>query len=676
MINKNVYRSKGAMVILFIPLLIINMIFTGNYEYAFMTRIVCLSISMLILIISNISIIDRDLGVLKYIGVGYLYIVILRFLDLEKMWVSGEVEISLAFIHIIAYIELFNILISTIFNNRKMKVVYQHLINLINIIFIYLLVNYNKMFLNNSITNLVNFSFVMSTVLFGLIIYIFIKLKLNHKKLIIFSSLIYITVILSFLGSLYNMNFFIAIGILKIISYFIIYEFVENNILALKYLKAYKILKDFKDRKILLNKRLNQRNNELSDLNTLIEKTEKKYYKIITALSTSLIVFENDMSTYSNIRDLNVLDKVVIKDDFDNNYKNTLSAVVKKYCDIEYENNIDDFKLLKDFKINNGENKKMEISLVTIHHDKRILLINDVTKIIKQREELINLEKNIKAEILKEEFHSNISHELRTPINVIYSALQLKEFLIKEEKYDRITDNNNVIRQNCLRLIRTIDNFIDSNRLSDNKIDYHKKIHNIVDIIENILIATRKYIRNRDIEILFEPQYEEIYFQCEKNYIERIMLNILSNSVKYGKDNARIIVLIEVENEKIKITVSNNNDAIPEEQYYQVFEKFTKVNNSLNRATEGSGLGLFVTRGLVELHGGIIKLLSKEGRGNNFIIELPYNDSINNINYKESVLYDEIEFKAANEDYLNLVRDFEINDLKKKVEIEFSDIYF
>lgn len=664
------------MVILFIPLLIINMIFTGNYEYAFMTRIVCLSISMLILIISNISIIDRDLGVLKYIGVGYLYIVILRFLDLEKMWVSGEVEISLAFIHIIAYIELFNILISTIFNNRKMKVVYQHLINLINIIFIYLLVNYNKMFLNNSITNLVNFSFVMSTVLFGLIIYIFIKLKLNHKKLIIFSSLIYITVILSFLGSLYNMNFFIAIGILKIISYFIIYEFVENNILALKYLKAYKILKDFKDRKILLNKRLNQRNNELSDLNTLIEKTEKKYYKIITALSTSLIVFENDMSTYSNIRDLNVLDKVVIKDDFDNNYKNTLSAVVKKYCDIEYENNIDDFKLLKDFKINNGENKKMEISLVTIHHDKRILLINDVTKIIKQREELINLEKNIKAEILKEEFHSNISHELRTPINVIYSALQLKEFLIKEEKYDRITDNNNVIRQNCLRLIRTIDNFIDSNRLSDNKIDYHKKIHNIVDIIENILIATRKYIRNRDIEILFEPQYEEIYFQCEKNYIERIMLNILSNSVKYGKDNARIIVLIEVENEKIKITVSNNNDAIPEEQYYQVFEKFTKVNNSLNRATEGSGLGLFVTRGLVELHGGIIKLLSKEGRGNNFIIELPYNDSINNINYKESVLYDEIEFKAANEDYLNLVRDFEINDLKKKVEIEFSDIYF
>jgi len=505
--NNNVYRSKAAILMLFIPLLIINMNFTKNYEYAFVTRIVCLSISVLILIISNFSVKNRDLGIIKYIGVGYFYIVILRFMDLENMWISGQVELSIKFIYITSYIELFNILISMIFYNLKKKVIYQHLINLINIIFVYLLITYNEVILNNSVKNLVFFTLIISTVLIGLIFYNVYKFKFEYKSLFIFSFLIYISVILYSLGLLkYDEVLFGYVGLIKIISYFVIYEFVEDNILSLTYLNAYKILKDLKDKKILLNKRLNQRNNELSDLNTLIEKSEQNYYKIITALSTSLIVFENDKMIYSNIRDLNGLDKVVIKDNFEDNYDNTLQSVVKKCRDIDCEDNIEDFVLLKDVKLNNGDDIKLEISLVTIHKDKRILLLKDVTKIMKQREELISLEKNIKDEILKEEFHSNISHELRTPINVIYSALQLKEILIKEEKYENLIESNNIIRQNCLRLIRTIDNFIDSNKLSDNKLEYYNRIHNLVDIIDSIINVTNVYMKNRNIELTFEPQ--------------------------------------------------------------------------------------------------------------------------------------------------------------------------
>mgnify|MGYP003442078960 CR=1 FL=1 len=102
----------------------------------------------------------------------------------------------------------------------------------------------------------------------------------------------------------------------------------------------------------------------------------------------------------------------------------------------------------------------------------------------------------------------------------------------------------------------------------------------------------------------------------------------------------------------------------------EVFEKFTKINNSLNRPTEGSGLGLFLTKGLVELHNGKIELASKVGMGNKFIIEFPFDPNINDLDSKINNHFEVNELSG------NLNKDFEIGDLNKKAEIEFSDIYF
>lgn len=162
----------------------------------------------------------------------------------------------------------------------------------------------------------------------------------------------------------------------------------------------------------------------------------------------------------------------------------------------------------------------------------------------------------------------------------------------------------------------------------------------------------------RNVKITFDPKEEEIFLLCDKNHIERIMLNILSNSLKYGKHNGNIYVTMMIENNKnIKIEVTNDAEAIPENKIKDIFEKFTKVNNSLNRPSEGSGLGLFLTRGLVELHNGAISIETGEKEGNTFRIVLPYDSNIE-------------DNKKA------LDGDFEINDLKEKVDIEFSDIYF
>ncbi|WP_459830671.1 sensor histidine kinase [Clostridium carnis] len=181
------------------------------------------------------------------------------------------------------------------------------------------------------------------------------------------------------------------------------------------------------------------------------------------------------------------------------------------------------------------------------------------------------------------------------------------------------------------------------------------KVYNLVDIIENIILLCNKYMKLKKTNLIFDPQDEEVYILCDKDYIERIMLNILSNSLKYGKINGNIYVRILKNHHEIKIQVTNDAKAIPEDKRKVIFEKFTRIDSSLNRPSEGSGLGLFLTKGLVELHKGEIYIYSGKNIGNTFTIILPYEK----IQYKNTLSYNP-----------------EINQLEEKVDIEFSDIYF
>lgn len=165
----------------------------------------------------------------------------------------------------------------------------------------------------------------------------------------------------------------------------------------------------------------------------------------------------------------------------------------------------------------------------------RIVYMKDVTEINRNHEIRREYDKYLKEEKVKNQFYSNISHELRTPINIIYSALQLNEIYIKEGNYKKIKEKNEVIKQNSLRLIRTINNFIDANKIAEGYVNPHIKVYNIVPIVENITLACNRYLEMVKSNLIFDSIEEEIYVKCDKDMIERIMLNLLSNSVKYGK---------------------------------------------------------------------------------------------------------------------------------------------
>ncbi|MBW9173095.1 PAS domain-containing sensor histidine kinase [Clostridium estertheticum] len=228
---------------------------------------------------------------------------------------------------------------------------------------------------------------------------------------------------------------------------------------------------------------------------------------------------------------------------------------------------------------------------------------------------------------IKTEFFSNISHELRTPINVIFSALQVHELKLKDYVCPNASTDiykyTKIMKQNCYRLLRLINNLIDITKIDSGYLDINKINTNIISLVEDISVSVVDYIENKGLSLTFDTEIEEKNIACDPEKIERIILNLLSNAVKFTPYGGNVMVNIEDGIENICIRVKDTGRGIPAEKLNSIFDRFVQVDKSLSRDHEGSGIGLSLVKCLVELHGGTISVKSKEGYGTEFIIYIP-----------------------------------------------------
>lgn len=259
----------------------------------------------------------------------------------------------------------------------------------------------------------------------------------------------------------------------------------------------------------------------------------------------------------------------------------------------------------------------------------------------------------------KNDFFANISHELRTPINVIYSAIQLENMYLGKKDIGAIINYNSIIKQNCLRLIRITNNIIDTTKIQAGFLKAKSKSQNIVSIVEEITMLITTYSDYKNINVTFDTEDEEIYVKCDENLIERIILNLLSNSVKYGKEKGTIEVSIYTrDNYSVEISVKDDGIGIPKESHNTIFERFEKVDKSISRNAEGSGIGLYIVKGLVEMQGGSISMNSEINKGTEVLIRFPI------VQAGDEICITTIDSKVSNS-----------NNVIEKIDIEFSDVY-
>lgn len=283
--------------------------------------------------------------------------------------------------------------------------------------------------------------------------------------------------------------------------------------------------------------------------------------------------------------------------------------------------------------------------------------IQDITS-IKQANEALIYDK------LRSEFFANISHELRTPINIIFSALQLFDLYINRDQFGNNMENAvrhiDVMKQNCYRLIRLINNLIEATKVDAGFYNMNLQNLDIVQIVEDITSSVADYVKSKGLKIQFDTDVEEKVILCDPDKIERIMLNLLSNAVKFSNTHGTIEVLLEEKADYINILVKDNGIGIEKEKLEGIFERFKQADMSFTRSHEGSGIGLSLVKTFVEQHGGSISVESEYGRGSIFTVKLPVR-----------LDKDSLESEEESASKINSLKDNHV----ERINIEFSDIY-
>lgn len=294
------------------------------------------------------------------------------------------------------------------------------------------------------------------------------------------------------------------------------------------------------------------------------------------------------------------------------------------------------------------------------------VLYDDVTEkfeqqeIINENRQLIN--ETLELEKLRTEFFANISHEFKTPLNIILGVTQIYELMFQDEEkpIDRQKMLNNVAiqKQNCFRLLKLINNLIDVTKFDSKVFELNMANCNIVFLVEEITQSVTDYIQSNNLTLIFDTDTEERIIACDSDKIERILYNLLSNSIKYSKPGGSIFVNITDGEDYVTITVEDTGIGIEKDKLDIIFERFRRIDTSFTRKNEGSGIGLSIVKSLVEMHNGTISAESEYGVGTKFTIRLP----VKVLDHK-------------NEDDLNKLINNSINNRVERTKIEFSDIY-
>ena len=280
-----------------------------------------------------------------------------------------------------------------------------------------------------------------------------------------------------------------------------------------------------------------------------------------------------------------------------------------------------------------------------------LVLVVDVTTEIKSN---IVMEKALKSQ---GEFLVNISHELKTPLNVIFATVQLFSMYCTsgtlDDKKNSIIKYLDSIKQNSYRLSKLINNIVDLSKIEAGFFELNLSNNNIVEVVEEIVMSVTNFTDIKGLIIIFDTDIEEKIIACDPEKIERIVLNLISNAIKFSGESHEIFVNVKDKNEFVEISVKDNGIGIEDKYLDMIFDRFKQVDKSLSRNAEGTGIGLSLVKSIVELHGGSICVKSEFGKGSTFTVLLPSRNVLNE----------------------NMIYSNKVKSENQSIQVELSDVY-
>lgn len=296
-------------------------------------------------------------------------------------------------------------------------------------------------------------------------------------------------------------------------------------------------------------------------------------------------------------------------------------------------------KALQDVKLNN-RTLLLSASIVVIVFGVvfSIIIIRSNKKRLRSEQQLLNEQLKIKkmeAERLQEldeiksRFFANIAHEFKTPLTLISGPV---ENLLEESQDKYSKDQLLLVKRNGARLLSLINQLLDLSKLESGvtKLELHKD--DVIAFLKGLTFSFQSLADEKDITLECHTAVQNLRMDFDKDKMEKIMFNLLSNAFKFTPNLGTVKVSVEPvtidKTDFLNIDIEDSGVGIPESQMPFIFDRFYQADNTQIRNSDGSGIGLALTKELVELHGGTISVKSEHGAGTVFSVLLPMCDNI------------------------------------------------
>jgi signal transduction histidine kinase len=234
-----------------------------------------------------------------------------------------------------------------------------------------------------------------------------------------------------------------------------------------------------------------------------------------------------------------------------------------------------------------------------------------------------SLERIAEANRMKSEFISIVSHQLRSPLSNLKWSIELLmsgrlgEIKGKQKEYFRI------LADNTERMGELVSDLLTVSRIEQGRLPLQKTEFSLVELTKKIVEKYRPYALASNVEIDFQAEESLPRVIADLSQVKSVIENLLDNAVRYIKGGGEVKIKIEKEDKKLLFEIKDTGVGIPQKDQKHIFQKFFRSMNVLKYQTQGSGLGLYIAKSIIEKSGGKINFKSQEGKGSTFYFTLP-----------------------------------------------------
>ena len=271
-------------------------------------------------------------------------------------------------------------------------------------------------------------------------------------------------------------------------------------------------------------------------------------------------------------------------------------------------------------KMHFEENDLTLLSIISVQASQLIKNLQLQEETFQKRKET---EKLLELDRIKTEFFTNISHEFRTPLTLIIGPL---EKLMDNDQMESVQREYNLIHKNAKKLLSLINQLLDLSSIDAGKMKLEVENFDFINFIKGILASFQSLAEVKNIKIEFHSDKENLELYIDKDKMEKIISNLLSNALKFSSENGHILVSVFKKDSKVEISVEDDGIGIAEQDIKNIFNRFYKSKSS--SIQEGTGIGLALVKELVEMHYGTIKVKSRINEGTQFHIEIPQQEDL------------------------------------------------